>query len=132
MKRVLVNGSRLAGAIAIVALLAVTSLRAEGVATQAQPPAAFATCKACHPVTKGSAATFGPNLFATVNTVAATKPNYTYSPALKASKLRWTRATLDAYLADPKALVPGTKMAIPGVKDPAKRKEIVDYLEKLE
>ena len=94
----------------------------------AAPPASFAQCRACHTVAKGGTAGMGPNLFGTFGGPAAVKPGYAYSPAMKASRIRWDRAKLDAYLADPKALVPGTKMAIPGVKDAAARKAIVDYL----
>jgi cytochrome c len=95
------------------------------------PPPAFATCKACHSVTRGGANGVGPNLFGTVGAPAAAKPGFAYSPAMKSSKIRWARARLDAYLADPKAVVPGTRMAIPGIKDAAKRNEIISYLEKL-
>ena len=96
-----------------------------------QPPPAFAQCKACHSVTKGGPSGVGPNLFGSFGAAAGAKPGYAYSPAIKASKIRWDRATLDAYLADPKGRVPGNKMAIPGIKDAAKRQEIVDYLTKL-
>ena len=47
------------------------------------------------------------------------------------SDLRWNQATLDRYLADPRGVVPGTKMAFGGVKDAAKRQEIIDYLKAL-
>lgn len=95
---------------------------------EAQPPASFGQCKACHSVNKGGPALVGPNLFGVLGAAAGGRPGYAYSPAMKASNIRWDRAKLDAYLADPKALVPGTKMAIPGIKTAEKRKEIVDYL----
>jgi cytochrome c len=94
----------------------------------AQPPTSFAQCKACHSVAKGGPAGVGPNLFGILGAPAGARASYAYSPAMKASKIRWDRAKLDAYLTDPKVVVPGTKMAIPGVKDAAKRKEILDYL----
>ncbi|QDX28367.1 c-type cytochrome [Sphingomonas suaedae] len=93
-----------------------------------QPPAAFAQCKACHSVDPGGKSGIGPNLFAVGGKIAGTKPGYAYSPAMKASRKRWDRANLDAYLANPKGLVPGTKMMTPGVSDAKKRKELVDYL----
>jgi cytochrome c len=47
---------------------------------------------------------------------------------MKASGLTWNQATLDRYLTDPRGVVPGTKMAFGGVKDAAKRQEIIDYI----
>lgn len=95
------------------------------------PPAAFATCSACHSTTKGAPNGIGPNLRGVVGAAAGTRPGYSYSPAMKGSSIHWTRAKLDAYLADPKSVVPGTKMMIPGIKDAAKRGEIISYLETL-
>ena len=95
------------------------------------PPPAFATCSACHSTAKGAPNGVGPNLFGVVGAAAGTRPGYPYSPAMKGSNIRWTRAKLDAYLADPKSVVPGTKMMIPGIKDAAKRGEIIGYLETL-
>jgi cytochrome c len=95
------------------------------------PPAAFATCSACHSTAKGAPNGVGPNLFGVVGAASGTRLGYAYSPAMKGSKIRWTRAKLDAYLADPKSVVPGTKMMIPGVKDAAKRNDIINYLETL-
>jgi cytochrome c len=92
------------------------------------PPAAFAQCRGCHTVTKGGASGVGPNLFGTFDAPAGSKPGYAYSPAMKGARIRWDKGKLDAYLASPRALVPGTKMAIPGVKNPAQREAIVAYL----
>lgn len=97
----------------------------------AAAPPAFATCKACHSVVKGGPNGVGPNLFGVVGAAAGTRPGYAYSPAMKAANIRWARARLDAYLEDPKAVVPGTKMMLPGIRDAAKRDEIISYLEKL-
>lgn len=96
-----------------------------------QQPPAFAQCKACHNVIKDGPSGIGPNLFGVSGAAAGGKPGYAYSPAMKASKIRWDNARLDVYLSDPKALVPGTKMMSPPVRDAARRKEIIDYLGKL-
>ncbi len=50
---------------------------------------------------------------------------------MKASGLKWDDATLDAYLADPQKIVPGTKMSFGGIKDAAKRKAVIEYLKTL-
>jgi len=39
--------------------------------------------------------------------------------------------TLDTYLADPRATVPGTKMIFPGIKDEKERQDVIAYLETL-
>ena len=47
---------------------------------------------------------------------------------MTSSDIIWNRANLDAFLLSPQSKIPGTKMSFSGVKDGAKRKEIVDYL----
>ena len=47
---------------------------------------------------------------------------------MKASGKTWDEATLKAYLADPKATVPGNKMVFMGVKDAADLDNLVEYL----
>ncbi len=99
-----------------------------GSAQNAAPrPAMFATCAACHAVEAGKTS-YGPNLHGVAGRKAASLPGYAYSPALKASGLTWDRATLDAWLTSPQKKVPGTKMPFAGIADPAKRKQVIDYL----
>ena len=57
--------------------------------------------------------------------------SFDYSPAMKNSGLTWNQATLDRFLADPMGVVPGTKMAYPGLKDAAKRRAMIEYLKTL-
>jgi cytochrome c len=91
------------------------------------PPAAFAQCRSCHTVEPGRNG-IGPTLHGIVGKPAASVPGYAYSKALKASGLTWDEKTLDAWLASPAKLVPGNKMVFAGQSNPAKRKEIIDYL----
>ena len=53
---------------------------------------------------------------------------YTYSPPFKALGATWDEATLDKYLAGPRAMVPGTKMTYAGLKDDTKRANLIAYL----
>jgi len=96
----------------------------------AAPPTQFAICKSCHSINKGGGALIGPNLFGIVGAPAASRPGYAYSDGMKKAKIRWTRDSIDAFLANPRALVPGTKMILVGVK-PADRAVIISYLETL-
>ncbi|PKB14498.1 cytochrome c [Novosphingobium kunmingense] len=97
------------------------------VAAAAAPPASFGRCVACHDASKGGADKLGPNLYKVYGGKAGVG-SYAFSDALKASGLTWTDATLDKWLENPRALVPGTTMSFPGLKDPAKRAEIIVFL----
>jgi cytochrome c len=96
----------------------------------AAPPATFARCAACHNAEKGAPPKVGPNLWGVYDRKAATG-KFNYSPALKAAKLTWNEATLDSWLNGPMQMVPGTMMAFPGLKDPAKRAELIAWLKTL-
>ncbi len=119
----LLMGIALTAAGATVALLAA----ATPTTAQTPAPAAFNACKACHTVNKGGRNGIGPNLNGVVGRPAASVAGFNYSPAMKASKLRWDAKTLDEYLAGPTKKVPGTRMPI-ATPDPAKRAAIIAYL----
>ena len=93
-------------------------------------PAAFAVCKACHSVEPGKNG-IGPSLAGIWGDKAGVVPGFEFSDAMKNSGLTWNQPTLDRYLADPRGVVPGTKMAFGGVKDAAQRQAIINYLKTL-
>lgn len=84
-------------------------------------------CAMCHVPPPGGRNVLAPSLTGVVGRKAASTPFATYSPALKASKLTWTRANLDKFLAAPAKVVPGTRMVI-ALPDPAQRAAVLDYL----
>lgn len=87
-------------------------------------------CAICHSVAPGGApGPLAPNLRGVVGRKAGTANFANYSPALKGSKLVWTAANLDRFIADPQQVARGTRMVIK-VTDPAQRKAIVSYLSK--
>ena len=93
----------------------------------------FQRCFACHSVAAGEDKLPGPNLRGVVGRRAGTQPGFRFSPALieaGARGLVWTRATLDAYLADPERFLPGTEMGMPGLSLAVDRRDVIDYLEK--
>lgn len=93
-------------------------------------PAAFAQCKTCHAVEKGKHM-IGPSLAGVMGTRAGEIEGYAFSAPLKASGLTWDDATMDKWLEAPMQLVPGTKMTYAGLKDAAKRKDVIEYLKTL-
>jgi cytochrome c len=103
---------------------------ASAVAAFGASPRAFGICRSCHSVEKGQTVV-GPSLFAVYGTRAGDVPGYDFTPALKGSGLTWDDATLDKWLANPVALVPGTRMGYAGQPDPEKRRQIIAYLKTL-
>jgi cytochrome c len=64
-----------------------------------------------------------------VGRAAGTVAGYTYSAANKNSGITWTPEKLFQYLEKPQRVVPGTKMAFPGIPDPQKRADVIAYLQ---
>ena len=75
----------------------------------------FKVCKACHQIGETAKNFVGPVLNGVVGRKAGTYPGYNYSDANKNSGLTWDEATLTKYLHAPREIVPGTKMAFPGL-----------------
>ena len=90
----------------------------------------FKKCALCHTTEPGKNK-IGPSLFGVVGRKAASVENFNYSEAMKKFDHTWNPETLDSYLADPRAVVPGTKMIFPGIKDEKERQDVIAYLETL-
>jgi cytochrome c len=87
-----------------------------------------AMCGVCHSVQKTGGPTQGPNLLGVVGRKAGSEPDFTmYSPALKDSKITWNKKTLDKFLLNPMAKVPGTLMPML-IQDNKTRADVVAYL----
>lgn len=93
--------------------------------------AAARVCAACHSFDQGGPNKVGPNLFGVVGGDIAAKDGFKYSDALQKAEGAWTAEKLNAYLANPKEAIPGNKMAYAGLKDEAKRKDLIAYLASL-
>lgn len=97
--------------------------------TAAMGEQVFKRCVACHTVDNGGRNGIGPNLHGVVGAAVASKPDFSYSSAMKAKGGVWDAAALDTYLEAPMKIVPGTRMAFAGVIDAADRKALILYLE---
>ncbi|HRO13572.1 MAG TPA: cytochrome c family protein [Paracoccus sp. (in: a-proteobacteria)] len=87
----------------------------------------FGKCKSCHKLdgTDG----VGPHLNGVVGRVVAASEGFNYSEAMKAHGGNWEPEPLQAFLEDPKGVVPGTKMTFAGLKKPEDRANLIAYLQ---
>ena len=105
------------------ALIGLTSLTlaASGALAQdvdlAAGKASFNKCLACHAVGEGAKNKVGPVLNGLDGRKSGTVEGYSYSDANKNSGITWNEAQFKEYIKDPKAKIPGTKMAFAGVKN---------------
>lgn len=85
-------------------------------------------CVACHSLEPGRNMT-GPSLSGVWGRKAGNLPGFTrYSPALNSSDVVWNDQTLDAWIAGPKAFIPGNYMAFAGLPDGQARTDIIAFL----
>lgn len=82
-------------------------------------------CAACHTFEQGGANKIGPNLWNILGETAAHLSDFRYSTAMVNSGLVWDFETLDAFLAKPKDVVPGTSMSFAGLR---KAKDRANFL----
>ncbi len=88
----------------------------------------FRACAACHTLTAGEHRT-GPSLAGMYGRKAGTAEGFQrYSDALRNSGLVWDARTLDGWLRDPAALLPGNAMAFRGLPEARDRDDLIAYL----
>jgi cytochrome c len=90
----------------------------------ARGKALYQACTACHSLDDND---LGPKHRGVVGRPAGAVPGFAYSAALRNSGLVWDAATLDRWLINPQALVPGTKMYFL-IADPQTRADIIAFL----
>ena len=104
-----------------VAALAAATLTVAG-AARAQDVAAgeqsFKKCLPCHSIGEGAKNKVGPELNGLDGRHSGVVPGFSYSEANKKSGIVWGKDTFEKYINDPRAMVPGTKMIFPGIKNP--------------
>lgn len=95
----------------------------------------FRWCRYCHTMQPGAPDEPGPMLYRIFGRQAGTVPGFYYSSAFNQVRdegLIWTEETLDEFLIDPQAYIPGNRM-IHGpvaIADPERRKRVINLLKK--
>lgn len=86
-------------------------------------------CRQCHSVAKGDNR-LGPSLYGVVGRKAGSVPKFAYSESLQNSGVTWDEKTLNSWITNPNAVVPGNNMGalFPGLKDADARAKIIAFL----
>jgi len=87
-------------------------------------------CAVCHAVEEGKNKV-GPSLAGIVGSQAGAVEGFRYSSGMQSHDVVWDAETLDPYLENPRAVVKGTRMAFPGLKDAGERADVIAYLDSL-
>src|SRR5690606_694123 len=86
-------------------------------------------CSVCHTLTPDDANRAGPTLYHLFGRKAGSVPGYTYSDALRRSKIIWNEETIDRlFTVGPQHYTPGTKMPLQSIIDPQERAALIAFL----
>jgi cytochrome c len=110
----------------VMTLLPAGLARADGDAARGE--AKFQDCAACHKLEAG-ANNVGPSLHGVFTRKAGELAGFRYSPAIKRSGITWTPETLDKFVTDPQAVVPGNRMPYAGMASASDRADLIAYLQ---
>ena len=108
--------------IALAALLAARPALAGGDAARGEQ--LYEACQDCHSLDKNDV---GPRHRGVFGRKAGSLADYSYSDALKSANIVWDEETLDRWLTDPQAFVPGVRMFfhLPNAQD---RADVIAFL----
>ena len=93
--------------------------------------AAFKRCSTCHTPEKGGRNMTGPNLWGIVGRPKGSQEGFNYSAAMKEKGGEWTYEDLANFIHNPRAFIPGNKMAFAGIRDNAEIADLLAYLRTL-
>jgi cytochrome c len=86
----------------------------------------YAICQACHSMDGENGV--GPTLQGVVGRRAGSLAEFRYSPAMRRAQVVWDAESLDRFMADPQAVIRGTRMPFDGVQEAQDRADITAYL----
>jgi cytochrome c len=81
----------------------------------------------CHSLEAG-VTVVGPSLHDLFGRKAASIDSFTYSDAFYGADFAWDEDHLAKFVTNPGAMIPGTKMQIAGIKEPAQIADLIAYL----
>ena len=92
----------------------------------------FNKCRPCHQVGEAARNSVGPTLNGLFGRKSGNQEGYNYSDANKTSGVTWDEPTFAMYIKDPKARIPGTKMAFGGIKNDDEIKDLTSFLKQFD
>jgi glucose/arabinose dehydrogenase len=93
--------------------------------------AVLADCRQCHAFDEPYGSADAVPLWGVYGRRIAAEDRPLYSDALKQASGSWNDATLDRFLADPQAMIPGTTMQYGGIHDAELRQQVIEFLKRL-
>ena len=88
-------------------------------------------CRSCHTLEQGGRPGLGPNLWGVVDARVASTAGFPYSDALRRVGGHWTAARLRAFIANPQAFAPGTRMQTTATYTDKELDDLIAYLQTL-
>ena len=91
----------------------------------------FKKCVSCHMIGDKAKNRVGPHLNNIIGREIAVLEDYRYSKAMIAYAEKepvWSEAVLDAYLANPRKAVKGTRMSFAGLRKEKDRHNVIEYM----
>lgn len=122
---------RAAACLSIAGLIATAGIAAAQEDLVAEGEDVFRRCQACHAIGEGATHRVGPHLNDVIGRQAGSLEDYNYSQAMQTAGeegLVWNEETLAEYLANPGAMIPGTKMVFPGLRQEEQIEAVIAFL----
>jgi cytochrome c len=113
--------------IAVLALLGVSAMPAWSDSAVERGQTIYKQCAVCHSL-EADVTLVGPSLHHLFGRKAASIDSFTYSDAFYGADFVWDDDHFAKWVSDPRAMIPGTKMQTPGIKDPAQIADLIAYL----
>ena len=113
-------------------IVAAALIAASGYAASAQDVAkgeiSFHKCLPCHSIGDDAQNKIGPELNGLDGRHSGSVDGFDYSDANKNSGITWNKDQFLEYIKDPKAKIPGTKMAFAGIKNEKEANDLWAYV----
>lgn len=93
---------------------------------------AFAKCRACHEVGETAENATGPKLNGLFGRKAGSIAGFDYSEANRNSGVTWNEAIFAKYIRDPRATIPGNKMAFSGIRNEKEIANLAAFLKQFD